>query len=654
MLPGSCFESGDFVVGCNYWASHAGTAMWSDWRAEVVDDDLRRLADGKLQVLRVFPLWPVFQPIRLLSGGRGEPVEYRFGEESLPDTAAGRAGVDESALGKFSEFLTIAEKYDLRVIVGLITGWMSGRLFLPPAFDGCDPLTDAECIKWQIRFVKQFVTTFRGCDAIIGWEPGNECDMLGHACNAEAWLWMSSIVDAIKVSDNTRPVLSGMHSLTLDQANTWTIQQQGELVDVMTSHPYPVFVPCCDQDPLDTIRTTLHGTAESRLYADISGKPCIAEELGTLGNMFASDEVGARFIRSSLFSLWAHDCHGLLWWCAHEQTELEHAPYDWYGQERELGLMRSDKSRKPVFDVITKFRTQLDSLGFDRLGPRIVDAVCILTKDQKNWPIAYSSFVLAKQAGIDIKYQYAEQRIEESDCYFMPCVRGARPLSRTRWLELLERVEQGATLYMSYDVALMSGFEEVFGLEVQFRAKRPSPSEMIMNKQHMPIDGEYYMSVKETRAAVLAREENGNPIFTCCDYGKGKAYFLGFPMEMKLAEQPGVFHLPGAGAYWQIYKTVAESIRTRRVAEKSSPCVGITEHVLGEGRRLITLINYSSEEVKPNLELRGNWKVSATYIGSSDSIGPNDAAVLEIGVAPVGSSKVIGSASDAVKSLLKA
>lgn len=48
-------EPGRFVVGCNYWASHDGTAMWSDWRPDVVDEDLRKLAAAGLQVLRVFP-----------------------------------------------------------------------------------------------------------------------------------------------------------------------------------------------------------------------------------------------------------------------------------------------------------------------------------------------------------------------------------------------------------------------------------------------------------------------------------------------------------------------------------------------------------------------------------------------------------------------
>ena len=65
-------EPGTFTLGCNYWASHAGTAMWTDWRPDVVATDLKQLADAGLQVLRVFPLWPVFQPLTELKPGGGE------------------------------------------------------------------------------------------------------------------------------------------------------------------------------------------------------------------------------------------------------------------------------------------------------------------------------------------------------------------------------------------------------------------------------------------------------------------------------------------------------------------------------------------------------------------------------------------------------
>ena len=48
----------EFSVGVNYWASHAGTKMWSKFSAEEVDADFAALRDAgvkpsSLQFLRV-------------------------------------------------------------------------------------------------------------------------------------------------------------------------------------------------------------------------------------------------------------------------------------------------------------------------------------------------------------------------------------------------------------------------------------------------------------------------------------------------------------------------------------------------------------------------------------------------------------------------
>ncbi|MFN2111449.1 MAG: beta-mannanase, partial [Anaerolineae bacterium] len=263
---------GSFVVGTNYWASHAGTAMWRDWRADVVERDFRTLAEEGLQVLRVFPLWPDFQPITQLYGGAGRPVEIRHGEEPLPETKAGQAGVSAEAIRHFEEFTQLAAKYDLKLIVGLITGWMSGRLFVPPALEGRNVLTDPVALLWEMRLVRYFVRHFKDNPAIAAWDLGNECNCMAPILHHQAaWTWTATIVNAIRAIDPDRSVVSGMHSLT--PTGDWRMQDQGELTDVLTTHPYPVFTPHCNQDPVNTIRTQLHATAESLFYAELGGKP---------------------------------------------------------------------------------------------------------------------------------------------------------------------------------------------------------------------------------------------------------------------------------------------------------------------------------------------------------------------------------------------
>ena len=42
-------------IGCNYWASHAGTRMWELWDEKVVESDFRKLAAIGCRLIRVFP-----------------------------------------------------------------------------------------------------------------------------------------------------------------------------------------------------------------------------------------------------------------------------------------------------------------------------------------------------------------------------------------------------------------------------------------------------------------------------------------------------------------------------------------------------------------------------------------------------------------------
>jgi len=108
--PISLENPGTFGMGCNYWASHAGTAMWSDWRPEIVESDFKKLSDHGVEWLRVFPLWPDFQPITQMRGQGGHPVEIRLGECPLPTDSIGQAGVSAVMLGRLIECRGLAEK----------------------------------------------------------------------------------------------------------------------------------------------------------------------------------------------------------------------------------------------------------------------------------------------------------------------------------------------------------------------------------------------------------------------------------------------------------------------------------------------------------------------------------------------------------------
>lgn len=421
----SLTDSGKFVVGCNYWASHAGTNMWKNWQPDIVDADLKQISEAGMQVIRVFPLWPDFQPIHQFYSSQGSLKEVRFKNGPLPSTGPGKNGVSVEALAHFREFADLAQKHNLKLIVGLVTGWMSGQLFVPPALEGRNILSDPTSIMWQVKLVRTMVQEFKYHPAVLAWDLGNECNVMENVENSQtAYVWTASLTNAIRAEDQTRPVVSGMHGLSSSSTAKWRIQDQGELNDLLTTHPYPFFTPHTNQDKANTIRAIMHSAAETRFYSDVGGKPCMVEETGILGPMEANEQVQAKFLRSILFNNWANDCHGLLWWCAYDQNHLDFTPYEWSAVERDLGLFRRDRSPKPVVGELTNFRKFMDSLPFESLPSRKKEAVCILTDGQDQWGVAYSSFILAKQAGFDIEFQHGSQSIKDAPLYILPSING--------------------------------------------------------------------------------------------------------------------------------------------------------------------------------------------------------------------------------------
>ena len=142
-MDGFPAPSGRFATGVNFWASKEAIHMWRNWDAASIEADLAALAKYGVQLLRCFPFWPDFQPIRQLRSANCNDVggrfkEVRFRDEPLPDTEAGRAGVDEVMLERFEAFADLAQKYGMKLIVCPLTGQMTFGLFVPPALEGLD------------------------------------------------------------------------------------------------------------------------------------------------------------------------------------------------------------------------------------------------------------------------------------------------------------------------------------------------------------------------------------------------------------------------------------------------------------------------------------------------------------------------------------
>jgi hypothetical protein len=381
----------------------------------------------------------------------------------------------------------------------------------------------------------------------------------------------------------------------------------------------------------------MHAAAEGRLYSDIGGKPCLTEETGVLGPNTAGETEKAAFARTSLFSNWAHDLKGMFWWCGFDQLHLAFSPYNYGAVEQELGLFRTDRSPKPVLNEFRKFSSFIDSLPFRTLPARKTEAVCILTEGQDNWAAAYSSFILAKQAGFDFEFMKAGQPLKESELYIMPSVKGLDAIYKDTWYAVLDRVKEGATLYISLDFAYLPDPGRL-GYEVKSNIQRRGSLKFrsVLNSGKLDFEtfSERRLNIDPKDCRVLGSEADGNPAFLLSAYGKGRIYILTFPLEYNLAVTAGAFD-KGMPEWYRIYSEFSASVSAERILTRNNASVGVTEHQVSENEKIIVLINYSSETAPCDLKIAMGWKAGKVLYGKGPfaarlSLAANDALVLVV------------------------
>lgn len=608
-----------FITGINYLASNAGIKMWTNFDPVIIDNDLRKIKSLKIDVIRIFPLWSDFQPVSMIYECNGKEQMLGFkGDNLLPDTYVGRAGLDNNMLERFETVLDLAYKHGLKVYIGILSGWLSGRLFVPPVLEGRSLTSDPLALKMEMDFIRVFVERFRNKPAVAGWASGNETDCLSDASWDERLAWQTMMRNAIKAADPHHPVLSDMHPLR--SYGTHNVAKRRDIFDVATIHTYAYFTPYCLNEPIDSMRGLLQSTCEAAVYSGVLGIPCLMEETGTVGEFVCSRNITANYAKTNLYSAWANGASGLVWWCGFDQWHLEYPPYSKDALERELGVFYKDGNEKPVAVTFRDFKETIEAFDF-KITPPKTDAVCIMGK-QNDFSIPLGAYVLSKQAGFNITYAY-ETSVPKSNCYIIPCMYNS--VDGRIFKRLMEDVKNGATLYMSYDNWInISRSEETIGsiLERNYLRGKPLETE----------DGEKYnvqvkLQLTPTKSKVLLKEKDDNPILTEYKYGKGKIIFCAIPCEKLFSESFGGEH----NLLLNIYKSIARNIPLS--VTKNAKEIGITEHVLTDGRKIIVAINYSNTTVYDTLTFN-NVSFKKCYLGDIKdnhiSLKPHDVAIFEI------------------------
>ena len=608
----------DFMVGCNYWASHAGTETWAKWDEATVEKDFAELKKYGVEYLRVFPNWRDFQPVKPCYGWGMTLYEYRMEDDSLPTNPY---YLDETMLARFARLCALAEKYGLKLIVGIVTGWMSARQFVPSLLYGRNLYTDPVATAFTLKFVRGFVKSMKDQPSIVAWDLGNECNCLSDTSSREtAYTWTAMVSNAIKAEDGTRDVISGMHGLR--PTGTWTIADQGELTDVLTTHPYPYWVAHTRKDKTISFRTLMHAQAESEMYSALGKKPVLVEEVGTMGPQVCSEENTGIFMRCQLFSAWANGQKGLLWWCAFDQNQFTTPPYAWTMIERYLGLFENGYLPKPALLEMKRFSECLKTLP--KLPKKQIDAVCILSKDIDHWGVAYMTYALAKKAGLSITFVDGNDALPDAKCYLLPSVSGTDSLEKTKYDALKRKVEEGATLYVSMDNGIMTEFEEFFGAKLIDSCERATVSVVSVGGEKLTLSGRVKRFFELRSAKLLIEDEKGEPVLMENRYGLGKVYFLNMPLEANLIEDGDACEV----GYYRLYDCFAKDLKKDKPFVCENVSLAVTYHE-DEGGRYAVIINCTDEVQSTKIRLQSASGYETLY-GDGETLLPGEACVLKL------------------------
>lgn len=602
----------EFLLGVNYWPRRHGVKMWQEFDLQEIDDEFAQIKAMGMNTVRIFPLWNEFQPIVEIRSCHANFQELCMRDNLNVGPNENPAMMDEAMMEKFAAVVAVAEKYNLKLIVALMTVWMSGILFDLSWRDGRNFFSDPFMIKWAMLYARAFSKRFKGNDTILFWEFGNE-----HNCGIKckdadtAWLWMQSIINELHMQDPDTPISSGMHSLVAhpgrSEASAWNIKDNGELLDVMTIHPYPAFTPGCHLDRLTSIRANLHASAEGRYYSGLSGKPVLCEETGSLGESMLSRSSCADFVRLRLYSLLANGDLGCIWWCYSDFTCSDQLPYRSVHMENNgLGLTGIDGKVKPAGVEFEKFQKVVEQLG-GRLPSTERKAAIIIPDCNAQWLVCFNTFVLCKQAGIEAEFVYANADLTPYQLLICSSLDGHCNYDVRNWSRIVKEVEEhGKVLYLSWSGGSFTEQEKLFGIEDGFdKVPFPAGRTKFVSTVNMPEiladfsispenSQEWFPRIAKCHGKILLMDNKANPMLIEHKCGKGKAVFCAFGIEKILSERTYAYDNDNSHL---IYEYLRDFSGVEQRVWVSGAQVEKTWHQESVDSGYLVVINYSEKAI---------------------------------------------------------
>lgn len=312
-----------FRLGVNYWPHGRALTWWDDFDADQVARDLDRIADARIDSIRIFLTWESFQP--------------------------GPEDIREEAVEHLRTVLDLADARDMSVIPVLFSGCMRGLRALPgwalgdgPADDSANgavvvsggKVVDRPIRNWyedgelrdaQAKLAMALSKSLAGHDALWAWDLGHQAS----ACcrpkdEHSADRWLEQMNAAIRAEDEDARITMGMQVVDLEEDRGLGPRQLARVGQLLGMHACPTAGALWRQN--------LRQDWVLPFVADITrwlggDKPMLCVALNVPGSGAAElegracvelERLAAERIDGLIETVRGSGCVGAMLWCAHD------------------------------------------------------------------------------------------------------------------------------------------------------------------------------------------------------------------------------------------------------------------------------------------------------------------------------------------------
>lgn len=356
-------------MGANYTPTEGWFHHWLDFELDSVRRDFDSIAALGLDHVRVFPLWPIFQPNRTLI--RPRAVQQLC---LLVDAAAER-GLDVS--------------------VDALQGHLSSFDFVPSwlhSWHRRNMFTEPEVVDAQTHYLRTLAEALAERPNFIGMTLGNEVNQFSgpphpdpDPCTpAEAERWLERLLATCERAAPGRLHVHGEYdAVWFRDDHPFTPAQAARLGGATALHSW-VFNGTAQRHGRSGAATVHHAEYQielSKAWAE-PGRRVWLQEIGAPAPLIPPEHAAEFAERTLERALDCADLYGVTWWCSHD---VSRSLADFPTLEYDLGLLTAERVRKPIAKVVAELaaavrespptpRTRTTALALDVGDPELAPA----------------------------------------------------------------------------------------------------------------------------------------------------------------------------------------------------------------------------------------------------------------------------------------